>query len=157
MKKFLTFSLISILFASCSTNKDYLPEEFWGLKLNRKLTGNEAKDFVDRLHFQNVATEKNEIGFYTGAVGNAIIYLTYYSNEKTAEEDFRKMAEKISPENSVFVNGKFETVDGNQVYSCVGMGQVHYVFYHKNLLFWLSADPNFSRQFFEEYLSFVKR
>lgn len=156
MKNFLTFFLIAILFISCSTNSDYLPEEFWGLKLNSKLTGNEAKDFVDRLHFQNVATEKNEIGFYTGAVGNAIIYLSYYSYEKTAEEDFRKMAEKISPENSVFVNGKFETICDKQIYSCVGMGQIHYVFSHKNLLFWLSADPNFSRKFFEEYLLFVK-
>lgn len=157
MKNILTLSFLTVLFISCSTNRDYLPEEFWGLKLNRKLTGNEAKDFVDRLHFQNVATEKNEIGFYTGAVGNAIVYLTYYSNEKTAEEDFRKMTEKISPENSVFVNGKFETVDDKQIYTCVGMGQVHYVFSHKKLLFWLSADPNFSRQFFEEYLSFVKK
>ncbi len=157
MKNILTLSFLTVLFISCSSNRDYLPEEFWGLKLNRKLTGNEAKDFVDRLHFQNVATEKNEIGFYTGEVGNAIVYLTYYSNEKTAEEDFRKMTEKISPENSVFVNGKFETVDDKQIYTCVGMGQVHYVFSHKKLLFWLSADPNFSRQFFEEYLSFVKK
>lgn len=157
MKNFLTFSLVTILFVSCSTNRDYLPEEFWGLKLQRKLTGNEAKDFVDRLHFQNVATEKNEIGFYTGAVGNAIIYLTYYSNEKTAEEDFIKMTKKISPENSVFVNGKFDNIDDKQIYSCVGMGQVHYVFSHRNLLFWISADPNFSKQFFEEYLSYLKK
>lgn len=145
------------LLISCSANKDYLPEEFFGLKLKTKHTGKEAKDFVDRLHFQNVATEKNEIGFYSGAVGNAVVYITYYKNEKDAEEDFIKMAKKISPENSVFVNGKFETVDGKQIYSCVGMGQVHYVFSHKNLLFWVSADPNFSRQFFEEYLSYVKR
>lgn len=157
MKKNILLFFSFIVFISCSTQKDYLPEEFWGLKLNRKLTCNEAKDFVDRLHFQNVATEKNEIGFYTGAVGNAIVYITYYNDEKTAEEDFIKMINKISPENSVFVNGKLETFNDKQVYSCVGMGQVHYVFYHKNLLFWLSADPNFSRQFFEEYLSFVKR
>lgn len=156
MKIFLAFSLITILFISCSSKKDFLPEEFWGMKLNRKLTGNEAKDFVDRLHFQNVAMEKNEIGFYTGAVGNAAVYITYYDNEKVAEEDFVRMTEKISPENSVFVQGKFETMNNKQIYSCLGMGQVHYVFSHKNLLFWISADPHFSRQFFEEYMSYVK-
>ncbi len=155
MKKFLIFIISLIVFNYCSTHKNYLPEEFWGMKLNKKLIGNEAKDFVDRLHFQNVATEKNEIGFYTGAVGNAAVYITYYNSAEKADDDFRKMTVKISPENSVFVNGKYETINNKNVYSCVGMGQIHYVFSHKNLLFWISVDPNFSRQFFEEYLTFV--
>lgn len=157
MKYYLVFSIIIILFLSCSSNREPLPEEFFGMKLQRKLTGNEAKDFVDRLHFQNVATEKNEIGFYTAPIGNAIIYLTYYANDKIAEEDFQKMTQKISPENSVFVQGKFENINNKQVYSCLGLGQVHYVFAHKNVLFWISANPNFSRNFCVEYLNFVTR
>lgn len=155
MKNIITILISIFLFISCSSNKEYLPEEFWGIKLKTKYTGKEAKDLVDRLHFQNVATEKNEIGFYSGAVGNAAIYITYYNNEKSANDDFIKMAKKISPENSVFVNGKFETVNDKQVYSCLGLGQVHYVFAHKNSLFWISADPNISQKFFEEYLDFV--
>jgi len=155
MKQILTILFLTFLFISCSVNKEYLPEEFWGLKLQRKLTGDSAKDFVDRLHFQNVATEKNEIGFYSGAVGNAAIYVTYYYDDKVAEEDFMKMTKKISPENSAFVNGKYETINNKEIYSCVGLGQVHYVFAHKNLLFWISADPNFGKSFFNEYLKYV--
>lgn len=155
MKNILSFILTILLIVSCSSNRDYLPEEFWGMKLNRKLTGKEAKDFVDKIHFQNVATEKNEVGFYTGAVGNAAIYITYYSDDKTAYQDFRKMTQKISPENSMFVRGTFHNINNKQIYSCLGLGQVHYVFAHKNLLFWISVDPNFSRNFLDEYMKLV--
>lgn len=155
MKHIFTFLFLSLLFISCSINKDYLPEEFWGMKLQRKLTGKEAKDFVDKLHFQNVATEKNEVGFYKGEVGNAAVYITYYSDEKNAYQDFRKMTEKISPENSMFVRGTYHNINNKQVYSCMGLGQVHYVFAHKNLLFWVSADPGFSRNFLDEYMKLV--
>jgi hypothetical protein len=155
MKQILTIIFLTFLIIGCSANKEYLPEEFWGMKLQRKLTGKEAKEFVDKLHFQNVATEKNEIGFYSGAVGNAAIYVTHYYDDKVAEEDFVKMTKKISPENSAFVNGKYETINNKEIYSCVGLGQVHYVFAHKNLLFWISADPNFSKNFFDEYLEYV--
>ncbi|MCS7054439.1 MAG: hypothetical protein NZM09_12020 [Ignavibacterium sp.] len=152
MKAYFILFILLIFCSSCSIEKNYLPDEFWGMKLKRKLTGNEAKDFIDRLHFQNVATEKNEIGFYSGEIGNATIYITYYKNQKIAQEDFIKMAKKISPENSVFVQGEFETVNNKQIYSCLGMGQVHYVFSHKNLLFWISAEQHFSKEFLEEYL-----
>ncbi|MBI5662575.1 MAG: hypothetical protein HZC46_10560 [Ignavibacterium album] len=147
--------LVLFLLISCSANRDYLPEDFWGMKLKRKLTGKEAKDFVDKLHFQNVATEKNEVGFYSGSVGNAAIYITYYSDDKAAYHDFRKMTQKITPENSMFVRGTYHNINNKQIYSCMGLGQVHYVFAHENLLFWVSADPNFSRNFLDEYMKFV--
>ncbi len=155
MKNKLLFFLITILFLSCSANRDYLPEDFWGMKLKRKLTGKEAKDFVDKLHFQSVATEKNEVGFYSGAVGNATVYITYYSDDKAAYQDFRKMTQKISPDNSMFVRGAYHNINNKQIYSCMGLGQVHYVFAHNNLLFWISADPNFSRNFLDEYMKLV--
>jgi hypothetical protein len=155
MKNYIYFFLITLLFTSCSTNKEYLPEEFWGMKLSRKITGKEAKEFVDKLHFQNVATEKNEVGFYKSAVGNAAVYITYYNNEEAAYHDFRKMTQKISPENSMFVRGTYQTINNKQIYSCFGLGQVHYVFSHKNLLFWISADPNLSKDFFDNYFKFV--
>lgn len=155
MKNSLLLFLITYFFISCSANRDYLPENFWGMKLNRKLTGKEAKDFVDKLHFQNVATEKNEVGFYSGLVGNAAIYITFYADDKSAYHDFRKMTEKISPENSMFVRGTYHNINNKQIYSCMGLGQVHYVFAHKNLLFWISADPGFSRQFLDEYMKLV--
>lgn len=155
MKNTLLFFLITFSFLSCSSNRDYLPEEFWGMKLNRKLTGKEAKDFVDKLHFQSVATEKNEVGFYTGEIGNATIYITYYSDEKTAYQDFRKMTGKISPDNSMFVRGTYHNINNKQLYSCMGLGQVHYVFAHQNLLFWISVDPHFSRNFLDEYMKLV--
>ncbi len=65
------------------------------------------------------------------------------------------MTEKISPENSMFVRGTYYTTNNKEIYTCLGPGQVHYVFSHKNLLFWISVDPNISKNFFNEYLNFV--
>lgn len=155
MKHIFTLIYLSVLFFSCTTHRDYLPKELWGMKLQRKLTGKEAKDFVDKLHFQNLATEKNEVGFYKGQVGNAAVYITYYSDEKNAYQDFRRMTAKILPENSMFVRGTYHNINNKQVYSCMGFGQVHYVFPHKNLLFWVSADPGLSRNFLDEYMKLV--
>ena len=63
------FLLIVVFFISCSLNSNYLPEDFFGLQLTKKLTGKEAKEFVNNLHFQSVADLENEIGFYDGEAG----------------------------------------------------------------------------------------
>ena len=148
--------LITLLFISCSGDKNYIPQSFFELELDRKLIGDEAKEFVDKLHFQDVATMQNEVGFYSGEKGKALIYITYYQTDKEAEIDFVKMTEKISPENSVFIGGEYFEAKGYNVYKCFGMGQTHYVFYHENLLFWLSAETVWAEEFLNEYLEFIK-
>jgi hypothetical protein len=84
MKNILFVILLILFSVSCSTEKNLLPEEFFGLKLQKKLTGIEAKRFVDELHFQEVAPEKNEIGFYDSQAGKAVFYITYYKDETSA-------------------------------------------------------------------------
>ena len=147
---------ISLLaFFSCSTEKDLLPEEFSGLKLKQKLTGNEARKFVDNLHFQEVAPDKNEIGFYDSQAGIAVIYITFYNDELTSHSEYKKMVNKISPENSVFINPEFIDIGGKDVYRCFGMGQSHYVFANDKELYWISVDTHQGKKFIEEYLDYI--
>lgn len=101
--KYLNALLILILISACSSKPELLPENFYGLKLDKKLAGNEAKQFVDRLHFNSVAPDKNEIGFYSSKAGSAIIYITFYENDKLSFSEYERMINKISPDNSVFV------------------------------------------------------
>lgn len=156
MKKNNILILISLFaFLSCSSEKDFLPDEFFGLKLKQKLTGTEAKKFVDNLHFQEVAPEKNEIGFYDSQAGKAVIYITYYSDELTSHSEFKKMVNKISPENSVFINPEFVDIGGKDIYRCFGIGQSHYVFANGKVLYWISVDTNIGRKFIEEYLRYI--
>ena len=66
------FLLIVLFLISCSLDKNYLPEDFFGLHLTKRLTGNEAEEFINNLHFQNISELENEIGFYEGKVGGQL-------------------------------------------------------------------------------------
>ncbi|MGB5849218.1 MAG: hypothetical protein WBH40_12065 [Ignavibacteriaceae bacterium] len=150
--KQICFLLIVIFLISCSPNKNYLPEDFFGLQLTKKLTGKDAKEFVNNLHFQNVTDMENEIGFYGGEAGDAIIYITHYNNKETAKGNYKKMVMKISPENSIFVNPEYLKLGGMEIYYCFGMGQSHYVFPYNKELFWISVDTHLGKKFVEDYL-----
>ncbi|MGD9489675.1 MAG: hypothetical protein AB7W47_16765 [Calditrichaceae bacterium] len=147
---FLIFSLFS-----CAGEKDLIPAEISGLKLEKKLTGDEARAFVDNLHFQAVAPSENEIGFYEGGETPGMLYITHYSTNDTADYYFLKMTEKISPENSVFIRGEFMDVDGHNIYRCFGMGQTHFVFAKDRHLIWLSVDTIRGKDILSEYLSYL--
>ncbi|MBS4034605.1 MAG: hypothetical protein KGZ85_09080 [Ignavibacterium sp.] len=146
---------VLLLLIGCSSKKDLLPEEFFGLILQKKLTGVEAKKFVDELHFQEVAPDQNEIGFYSSPIGSSIIYITYYRDEITALTEYEKMINKISPENSVFINPEIANISGKDIYRCFGMGQSHYVFAYGKELYWISVDTHFGKKFIEEYLEYI--
>jgi len=144
------FLLVVIFLISCSLNSNYLPEDFFGLRLTKKLTGKDAKEFVN-----NVTNLENEIGFYHEKAGSAIIYITHYNTKETAKSDYEKMVKKISPENSVFIKPEYLKINGMEVYRCFGMGQSHYVFPYNKELFWISVDTHFGKKFVEEYLSYL--
>jgi hypothetical protein len=154
-KPLLVSSLIIILL-SCSIGKDPLPGEFYKFKLTNKLTGDEAKKFVDQLHFNEVAPQKNEIGFYESPAGKLIIYITYYDEDVKSQSEYEKMINKISPDNSVFYDPSIIRINQKDIYRCYGMGQVHYVFASGKELYWVSVDPQFGEKFIAEYLNHIK-
>lgn len=154
-KKNIPIFLFFVLLTFCTKDPELFPEYFFELNLTRKLTGAEAKNFVNRLHFNSVTNEKNEIGFYGGVKGNAIIYVTFYENESVSIKNYKKMTEKISPENSVFTNGSYISVSGRNIYRTYGIGQTHYVFTSSNKLFWISAETNWAQDFLTEYLKIL--
>ena len=154
-----TLAVVTILFffgiIGCSKQKDYFPEVIKEQKLAKRMSGEEAKSFVDHLHTQKVAADKNEIGIYEGDRGKTTIYVSYYNSSQEAEEEGRKMTEKISPENSVFVGGQNIDIDGKRVYRCFGMGQTHFVFAHKKQLIWISVNTVVANEFLSEYLNYL--
>jgi hypothetical protein len=102
-----TYFIIEINLFACSTQTDPLPVEFYELKIVKKLIGKDAKDYVDRLHFNEVASGKNEIGFYLVSSSNAEIYITLYADAQTAAGEYLQMTQNISPNNSPFVRSEF--------------------------------------------------
>lgn len=151
-------SIITILFLfACSNQKEYLPESIYNLFFEQKLIGEEAENFVNKLHIQNVTDEENLIGFYEGEKGRALIYLTFYDKDADAENNYRKMTEKISPQNSVFIGGEYLTIDNTEIYRCFGMGQTHYVFYNNSILVWLSVETVWAEDFLKEYMAYLSK
>jgi len=115
----LIFILLCI--TGCSEQKELLPLSFEDFILHQKMEGVQAQQLVDKMHFQKVAASKNEIGFYNGPQGKATIYITYYNNVETAQQEEQKMTAKISPQNSVFIQGAYLKFSGKKVYRCFGM------------------------------------
>lgn len=160
VRRLLFFILILFLFLfqiGCSSKKDSLPEYISSLKLSRKMTGVAAKESINKLHFQPVTETENEIGFYKGEIGEAIIYVTHYQNAKDSQTDYAKMTKKISPENSVFFNPSFFKMNGKEIYQCFGMGMTHFVFYHDVDLFWISVDTHIAREFLKNYIEYISK
>lgn len=158
--KYFPLSILIFLFLvfqiSCSVKSDLLPENISGLKLLRKMTGDAAKGSINKLHFQPVTETENEIGFYEGEIGEAIIYVTHYQNAKDAQTDYAKMTKKISQENSVFINPQYFQIAEKEVYQCFGMGMTHFVFYHDMDLFWISVDTHISQEFLKNYINITE-
>jgi hypothetical protein len=144
------------ILTSCLSKKDILPNSILGYKITKKLTGDEAKSFVNKLHNQEVASIKNEIAFYENGSQKAVIYITHYNNEHTAASEENKMTQKISPQNSVFVGGEYLKINKFEVYRCFGMGQTHFVFSLDTKLFWISVDTMDANDFLKLYLSNIQ-
>lgn len=151
---FLFILLITIIFFSfqfCSKKKDILPDKVGDLILVKTITGEEAKNFINQLHFQPVTENENWIGYYENMSGQAIVYVTVYKRNEDAISDFDRMTKKISPENSVFVYPEFFNYNDNKIYKCFGMGMTHYVFALNQNLYWISVDTHLAKNFFEGF------
>ena len=149
------FLLMIIFLTSCSFNNEYLPEDLFGLRLTKKLTGEEAKSFVNKLHGKTVAETENEIGLYKGDAGKALIYIAHYKKPEDAKKYYDKMTKKISLGNSMFIGSEYVDIGGKKIYRAFGMGQSHYIFLHNKELFWISVDTLFGKKFVKEYLSYL--
>ena len=155
MSNRITYILFGLLLFSCSAEVNFLPNKFFDLTLTKKLNGEEAKEFVNKLHFEPVTETENEIGFYEGEGGAALIYITHYNKKEIAEADYKLMTEKISPKNSVFIGSEYLMLKEKEVFRCFGMGQSHFVFYLGRELFWISVDTHFGKKFVQRYIEYL--
>lgn len=156
------YSLTAFIFAlivisSCSKQFDPLPKEVLSLKLDKKLLGKEAKDFLSRLHPGEVGSSKNEIGFYSGSRGGATIYVSIYENKIIALDEEKKMTTKISLGNTAFTIGEINYFDGLKIYKCFGYSQSHFIFSKDSNLYWLTADTEIDRKFLSAYLDYLNK
>ena len=152
----LTFIFLFCLLIQNCAQKEALPQDILGYKITRKVSGSEAVQMVNRLHLQAVTDTENEIGFYEKDAKQTIIYITYYQSETNAQSDLLKMIDKISPENSVFINGGQIESNNFITYSYFGMGQTHFIFRNRQMLIWLSVDTMIAKDFLDTYTEYLQ-
>jgi len=149
------FLLVVMFLTSCSTNSEYLPEEFFGMQLTKRITGEEATKMINKLHHEPVTEVENEIGHYSGDNGRALIYISHYQKPEDPKKYYDKMTEKISLGESPFTGSEIIDISGKKIYRTFGMGQSHYIFTYNNELFWVSVGTLYGKKFIEEYLSYL--
>lgn len=155
MKKYICIAAAIIMLQSCSNSVQPLPDEVHNIPLAKKITGEEAATLVNQIHLQPVTDTKNEIGYYESENGDAVIYITYCTDNNEAADFEKRMTEKISPANSVFIRGEYTRLFGKDVYRCYGMGKTHFVFRSDCKLYWISAETMWAKKFLEEYLNHI--
>jgi hypothetical protein len=153
----LLISASAIILSGCSKNINPLPKEIYGLKMDKKLSGKEANEFLSRMHSEEVGSTKNEIGFYSGDHGGATIYISFFEDKLQAQAEEKKMTDDISGGKSVFTNGVVFYIDGHKIFKCSGYSQTHFIFSKENNLYWLTADTEISRKFLSAYYEFLNK
>ena len=151
----LIITITCILFQYCA-EKEILPQKIQGYDLAKIISGAEAQKIVNRIHLQAVTNTENEI-YAQLIVDDDLIYITHYQTDDGAQKDLIKMVDKISPENSVFINGGKVEINKMIAYRYFGMGQTHFIFRNNQMLFWLSVNTLVAQEFLESYIEYLQK
>ena len=143
-------------YCHCSREINYIPATLLTCQLEKKLSGDAARQWVDKIHRKVVTPEENEIGFYQGNNGPITIYVSWFRNAELAEKEYLRMTEAISPQNSIFINGEFIELDGKKIYHCFGMGQTHFALTQNDALIWLSVNTIGGKDILLSYLKLIE-
>ncbi|QQS36360.1 MAG: hypothetical protein IPM56_19325 [Ignavibacteriales bacterium] len=125
--------------------------------MDKKLSGKEAKDFLNRMHAGDVTSAKNEIGFYSGSEGGATIYVSYFDDKYQAQAEEKRMTDKIAKGQTEFTNSGVFYYDGLKIFKCLGYSQSHFVFSKEEKLIWLTADTAIIRKLLAAYLEYLNK
>ena len=137
----------------CCGKENTFPSKIIEYTIVKKISGSEAQKIVNQIHLQPVAETESEIGFYENGPDKAFIYITYYKSEEAAQVNLLTMINKISPDNSVFIDGGKLAIADIVIYRYFGMGQTHYTFRIRKIIIWISVDTMIARDFLESYLN----
>ena len=117
------------------------PEGLGPLALQEAVSGNDARNVIERMHGKDVGAGENHIGFYGSPRGRAVVYVSLFSTRGAAQRAEQLMHTKIAHGNAAFSHYRTVRLEGEMVGSCVGLGQVHFFFAEGSGVYWLAVDP----------------
>ena len=134
------------LASACSGDRTEspLPEQLHGLELIEQQSGDEAAGAIAQLHEQDVAPTASYIGRYGTEEIGATIYVSRFASPDEAQNQLVAMADGIGDGTAGFGHHRTLEIDGQEVHSVFGRGEVHYFYADGQDLTWLGAHPMFA-------------
>ena len=137
----LFLSLLSVF--GCVNGKDNnIPQELGGLELFKVVRGDEADDFVNKMHGKKLGVKKNLIAYYGSNNSRNILYISVYEKVEEAKADLQSMAIKMAQGTAVFTPLKFDKMEDGVRFRTEGMGLIHYFYRVDNILIWWQVEPD---------------
>lgn len=142
----ITAILISIIQIS-ACNKEpvslnsLFPKTMEGLQRVQLITGVQALKKINKLHGKEIAIIEGGIGTYQTNNGpKAMVWISRSRKANRAHHQTEVMIKKmlLSP-HSPFHHPVQCELRGITIYQFHGMGQIHYIFFRNDLVFWISA------------------
>jgi hypothetical protein len=133
-----------------------LPQSILQLRLTEELRGKQAQELVDAMHKESVTPDETAVGTYFSTDGSAKLYLSFYDSRKTAEEQFDRMINLLRLEKGPYSQFRELQVLHEKVYTCLGLGQVHYFFLYERELYWWAVDLQIAQTSMQELIRLVQ-
>lgn len=142
--KFLILTL-GIILTACSHPPDLPTPANIGTKERlRLISGEQAAEFVNRMHGQAVATDANVIAEYGKGENKDLLYVSRYADAKAAQKAFESMIEKMAvAQKSPFYHLRPIAQYQGKAYMTLGMGAVHYIYCSGSSLLWFQTYQTF--------------
>ena len=137
----LFLSLLSV-FGCVNGKDDNIPQELGGLELFKVVRGDEADDFVNKMHGKKLDVKKNLIAYYGSKNTRNVLYISVYDKVEKAKADLQSMAIKMAQGTAVFTPLKFDKMEDGVRFSTEGMGLIHYFYRVDKILIWWQVEPD---------------
>lgn len=148
------YTLIAALTAGCAAEQAAapLPEAIHGMPLVESHAGSEAAEILVEMHRAEVVPPENYIGHYGTEDLGAVLYISRFPTEATADSFLVAMATRIGAGSGGYGHHASFDAAGHPVHMVFGHGRVHYFYAEAADLVWLAVDARLARPALAELL-----
>jgi hypothetical protein len=129
-----------------------LPDAIHGLQRVEVQAGEEAAEMIGGMHDRSVAPTNSQVAYYGPDNMRAVLYVSEFESDEAAQEQLNAMAAGIGEGTAEYGHHNQFEVEGRQIHSVFGEGQIHYFYTDGTDLVWVSLPPAIARPGLAEVL-----
>jgi hypothetical protein len=129
-----------------------LPDAIHGLQRVEVQSGDEAAEMIGGMHGRRVAPTNSQVAYYGPEDMRAVLYVSEFESDEAAQEQLNAMAAGIGEGTAEYGHHNQFEVEGRQIHSVFGEGQIHYFYTDGTDLVWVSLPTVIARPGLAEVL-----